>query len=74
MTKTLMLRVDVDDLRLLLHIQEETGGSMSDVLRWALRWYAAGGPHRDPDNVLPIDVKEILERRMVGPQLLEGVE
>lgn len=69
-----MLKIDGDDAALMEHLQVATGGTMSDVLRWALRWYAAGGPHRHPDDQLPDKIRDILQRRSVGPALMEGVK
>lgn len=70
---TVMIRIDSADLALLKEVQNRTGGTMSDILRWALRWYAAGGPHRTSDDVLPDEILRILRSRPVGPIMMEGV-
>lgn len=62
-----LLQLSKEDFAILKALQARLTCSRADALRWALRWYALGGPWRHPDERLLAPLEGRASGLQVGP-------
>lgn len=66
--KAMLLRLSASDAEILEALATRLYATDSNVIRWSLRWYAAGGPWRHPDERELPPLRGRIENLDVGPQ------
>lgn len=65
--RAMAFKFDDRDRRLLRRVARRTGSSLTDALRWALRYYALYGPCWPEGDTFPGEVLRDYGRVEVGP-------
>lgn len=63
----LILALSTEDARILDALKVRLACNSSEALRWALRWYALGGPWRGPNERLLAPLLGQVDGLQVGP-------